>query len=148
MFQGEYEYTLDEKNRVVLPANLRKGMHENRLGEGFTVVIGRQAKYLALHPMQEWVKHIDELQNRFSEEDEDAEEYFRDILSSAIEINLDSNYRFIIPEASKNDAEIGREVIFIGMWKHIEIWDKERWAERKRQRAGLQSFPKPSRSDR
>ena len=144
MYQGEYDCTLDEKNRVVLPSGLRKGKPEALLKEGFTLVIGRKAQFLELHPMHEWTKRVDRLQSRYTDDDAEAEEYFRDIISSAFEINLDKNYRFVIPEARKKDAGIGREVVFIGMWQRIEIWDKKRWEERRLSRAGKQELPKRS----
>ena len=145
MFQGEFEHTLDEKNRVVFPSNLRKGVPDRKLEEGFTLVIGRRAQYLELHPMSEWEDRIRHQQALYSEDNEEAEEYFRDILSSAFEVFLDKNYRFVIPEARKNEAGIGKDVVIVGMWQRIEIWDKGLWSERKAQRAGRQSIPKVDR---
>lgn len=145
MFQGEYEHTLDEKNRVVLPAGIRKGTAERMLEYGFTLVIGRRARYLELHPMQDWTKKIERQRAAYTDDNEEAEEYFRDILSSAFEVFLDKNYRFVIPEARKNEAGIGKDVVIVGMWQRIEIWDKGLWSERKAQRAGRQSIPKVDR---
>lgn len=145
MFQGEYEYTLDDKNRVVLPASLRKGVPDRKLDEGFTLVIGKRAQCLELHPMEEWTNRIVRQQALYSDDNEEAEEYFRDILSSAYEVYLDKNYRFVIPEARKIDASIGREVVFVGMWERIELWDRKRWLERRTARVGKQVLPKPDR---
>jgi MraZ protein len=141
MFQGEYEHTLDDKNRVVLPAGMRKGTAEQTLQFGFTLAIGRRARCLELHPMQEWTKKIERLQGSYTEDNEEAEEYLRDLLASANEILLDRQYRFVLPDARKKDAGIEKEVVFIGMWNRIEIWDKTRWEERRRQREGKQAPP-------
>lgn len=141
MFQGEYEHTLDEKNRVVLPAGIRKGTAERMLEYGFTLVIGRRARCLELHPMQDWTKKIERQRAAYTDDNEEAEEYFRDILSSAFEVVLDRQYRFVVPDARKKDAGIDKEVVFIGMWNWIEIWDKTRWEERKSKRAGKQTPP-------
>lgn len=145
MFQGEYDHTLDEKNRVVLPAGLRKGTSEQELQFGFTMVIGRRARCLELHPTQKWVERIERQQAQYTDDDEAADEYFRDVLSSANEVVLDRQYRFVIPDARKKDAGIDKEVVFIGMWKRIEIWDKTRWEDRKAERAGKQAPPPPKR---
>ncbi|MBN1444440.1 MAG: hypothetical protein JXA90_17135 [Planctomycetes bacterium] len=143
MYQGEYECTLDDKNRVVLPAGLRKGKPEARLSEGFTLAIGGKGQCLELHLMQDWKERIDDELSRYSPQNEAAQEYFRDIIPSAFEVFLDKNYRFVIPEARKKDAGIGKEVVFIGMWHRIEIWDKQRWEERRTSRAGKQTPPTP-----
>ena len=37
---GEYELTMDEKNRLVLPAEVRRALEPERDGEAFFVVIG------------------------------------------------------------------------------------------------------------
>ncbi|MEM7235136.1 MAG: division/cell wall cluster transcriptional repressor MraZ, partial [Planctomycetota bacterium] len=62
---------------------------------------------------------------------------------SANEIVLDKNNRFVVPETQKNEAGMEKDVVFIGMWDRVEVWDKERWIARKKDRAGKQSPPKP-----
>lgn len=145
MFKGEFEHALDEKNRVVLPSVLRKGVREEKLREGFVLVIGRRAQYLELHPKQDWAERIERQQALYSETNVEAEEYFRDIFSSAIDVDLDRNFRFVVPEAKKQEAGIGKEAVFIGIFNRIEIWDKGRWLERKQRRAGKQELPKADR---
>jgi MraZ protein len=147
MFKGEFEYVLDDKNRVVLPASLRKDVSDEKLTEGFILVIGRKAQCLEIHPKRDWMQRIERQHDLYSDDDEEAEEYFRDIISSAFDVELDKNYRFVIPEARKKEARVGKEVVFIGVWKRIEIWDKERWLERKNARAGKQSPPKADREN-
>jgi MraZ protein len=141
MFQGEYEHSLDEKNRVVLPSGLRKNFPEDKLKEGFSLVIGRKGRCLELHPMDEWRSWIERLHASYSDDNEEADEYLRDILASAYEIEIDKKYRFVIPEARKKEAGLETEVVFVGVFKRIEIWDRRRWEERKKERMGKQAPP-------
>lgn len=140
-FQGVYEYTLDEKNRVVLPASLRKCLDPDVLKRGFTVTIGTNARFLELHPRDSWVQWVRDMRTRYDRYDARGQEFIRDVLGSAYEVVPDRNYRFVIPEASKTEAAIDREVVFVGMWDRIELWDRERWLARKRERAGRQEPP-------
>jgi MraZ protein len=137
MFLGTYEHALDEKNRVVLPAGLRKYISEAQLEGGFVLAAGTRNQCLDLHPMAEWLAFVRGLESRYLPEDEEAQEFFRDLLSSAVEVQLDKQYRFLIPDARRVEAGIERDVYFVGVSKKIEIWPKERWDARKAGRKGM-----------
>jgi transcriptional regulator MraZ len=141
MFLGTYEHALDDKNRVVLPAGLRKYISEARLEGGFVLAAGTRNQCLDLHPMAEWLAFVRGLEARYPPEDEEAQEFFRDLLSSAVEVQLDKQYRFLIPDARKVEAGIERDVYFVGVSKKIEIWAKERWDARKSGRQGIMRPP-------
>jgi MraZ protein len=145
MFQGQFEHTLDDKNRVVLPVGLRKGLTGEQLQEGFTLGIGRRATCLELQPTRDWREWAAKQRSLYDESDDEAYEYLLDIFSSATEITLDAQYRFVLPEGKKKDAGIETEIVFVGRDKVIQIWDRKRWEERKKERAGKQA-PPPRRS--
>src|SRR4249920_1007112 len=145
MFLGTYEHALDDKNRVVLPAGLRKYISEAKLQEGFVLAAGTRNQCMELHPMAEWLDHVRGLEGRYPPEDEEAQEFFRDLLSSAVEVQLDKQFRFLIPDARRVEAGVERDVYFIGMSKKIDIWPKDRWDGRKAGRQGLIRAPSPAR---
>jgi MraZ protein len=93
--------------------------------------------------MAEWLAFVRGLEARYAPKDEEAQEFFRDLLSSAVEVQLDKQYRFLIPDARRIEAGIVRDVYFIGVSKKIEIWAKERWDARRSGRQGLMKPPAP-----
>ena len=49
---------------------------------------------------------------------------------SAIDGDLDKQGRTLIPANLRNFAGLDKEVVFVGMGKRAEIWDKARWDEK------------------
>ena len=57
MFIGEYQHSLDSKNRIVVPSKLREG-----LGEKFIISKGLDRRLYA-YPIDEWQKFEEKLKN-------------------------------------------------------------------------------------
>jgi MraZ protein len=143
MFLGEYEHSLDEKNRVVLPSNHRKEISEEKLAKGFVLARGSMSQCLDLHPKGEWLRLVRHLEGLYPYEDEEAQEYLRDLFSSAEEVQLDKQFRFVIPDARRLEVGIEKDVFFVGNSRKIEIWPKERWEARRGERRGKFRPPGP-----
>jgi MraZ protein len=141
MFLNEFEHTLDDKSRAVLPAQHRRGVSEEALQDRLYLVPSDRDECLELYPRESWEKHIEELKSRRRFGDREWKEFLRDFYSSASEIQLDKQYRFGIPEASKIAAGIQRDVYFVGLGDYVEVWSKERWLARKKSRVGKRSTP-------
>ncbi|PIS12551.1 cell division/cell wall cluster transcriptional repressor MraZ [candidate division WWE3 bacterium CG09_land_8_20_14_0_10_47_33] len=56
----------------------------------------------------------------------------RFLLGSAFEIELDDQGRFVLPETLRIYAQIGGEVVFLGLGRWVEIWDSKRWELRQK----------------
>ena len=144
MFLGSFEHSLDEKSRVVFPLGFRKNLSEEKLKAGFVLEAGTKNKFIELLPTEEWLRQEEKLEERYAQGDEKAEEYLIDLHSSAVNVELDKQYRFLLPEASRKVAGIVRDVVFIGMGRKIVIYAKERWEERQRKRKESMTPPPPT----
>lgn len=134
LFAGNHLLTLDEKDRVVFPLALRKCMDEKErdqvlLEEGFMVRPSDTNEFLELYPRSEYEAYINKLEARFEPDDVNGQDYLRFFTSRVEPVDLDRQYRFTVPLASKQIAQLSREVVFIGRTRRIEIWAKERWEE-------------------
>ena len=49
---------------------------------------------------------------------------------SAADGELDKQGRTLIPSVLRTYAKLDKEVVFVGMGKRAEIWDKARWDEK------------------
>ena len=119
MFLGNYNYTIDEKGRVTIPAKLRSD-----LGADFILTRGLDG-CIALYPRKAWdviiskYKDLPNLQN--------TRNVLRFILSSASACNLDKQGRLSISSSLLQFAGIQKECVIIGVDDCLEIWSKERW---------------------
>ena len=122
MFLGEFQHSLDAKGRVILPARYR-----DQLADGAFVTKGRGG-CLAVFPPEEFenvATGVREQARRGAKELNAARTFF----SGTIEVRPDKQGRVALPQNLRAFAELTREVVLIGMYSRIEIWDRERWLE-------------------
>jgi len=124
MFYGEYEHTIDEKGRLIVPSKLRAPMKDNFI-DRFFITRGFE-KCLFVFTEQEW-KRIEEKFRQLPFTKSDARNLARNFYSNASESECDKQGRILIPKRLLEYAGLKKEVIIIGVSKRIEIWDKEAW---------------------
>src|SRR6266516_7427151 len=121
MLLGEHDHTIDEKNRLTLPARFR-----NSFAGGVVLTRGID-RCLAVYPRDEWERslgaRIGELEG-LSRDDRRLQRFF---FASAAEADLDGQGRLMVPAALMKHAGLGREVTVAGVYDHLEIWDRATW---------------------
>lgn len=123
MLLGEYEHTIDEKGRLIIPAKLR-----NDLGESFVICNGLEG-CLFVYSTVEWDAFA-ALLKTLPRMNKDARTFKRFFFGSACEGTFDKQGRVLIPPPLRKAASLERDVVLVGVEDRIEIWDKERWEER------------------
>jgi len=120
MFRGEYEHTIDEKGRVLLPVRYRE-----ELGE--TVILARGGDgQINIFPKA----HFDEMERRIEESDNVAAvRNTSRFLSAAIECEVDRQGRIVVPPTLRRHAKLSSEVILAGNRHRVEIWNPELWLQ-------------------
>ena len=130
MLLGEYAHTLDEKNRLTLPAKFR-----DSFVDGGVVTRGLDGcLYLFARPQWD-----DLVAGRLAELDPLLEEtrlMNRYFFSGAAEAEPDKQGRINVPAALIEHARLGREVVVAGVHDHLEIWDRAVWREHLKQVEG------------
>ncbi len=119
LFVGTFEHGLDDKGRMVLPAKIR-----GQLGE--SGMLGMLDSCVGLWSLDGFKAMADEMQRRV-----DAKEVsmsaFRVFMAHAAEITPDQQGRVVIPQALRDYAGLGTEIVTNGRLDRAEIWDKGRW---------------------
>lgn len=118
MLIGKYFHNVDAKGRVSMPAKFR-----DSLGGQFILSCGR-GQCLQIYSMEEWTRFKDEL---LALRGSDANKLRKAIFSNSVDCEIDSQGRILLPAEYRGFAKISREVAFIGMCDHAEIWDRESW---------------------
>jgi transcriptional regulator MraZ len=123
MFLGEYEHTIDDKNRLTLPARFRES-----LAAGVVLTRGLD-ECLDVYPREDWNRLVDARLaplDPFSREARDLKRFF---FSAAADAELDRQGRVLVPPALMKHAKLEREVVVAGVHDHLEIWDRGAWGE-------------------
>lgn len=119
---GEYQHSLDEKSRLIIPARFR-----DDLGERFVLTRGLEHS-LFLYPLPEW-KAIEEKMKTLPTTQADARAFVRLFFSGAVECEPDKQGRISIPPHLREHAGIKRDSYILGVSTRIEIWAREVWEE-------------------
>lgn len=122
MFLGEYQHSIDEKGRVIMPARFR-----DQLGDKFIITRGLDG-CLFVYPMDEWLKLSHEVQN-LPLARKDARFFSRLLFSGAAEGECDKQGRVSIPNNLREYALVQKDVVIIGVSTRLEIWSVENWAQ-------------------
>ena len=120
MFMGEYQHTIDPKNRLIVPSKFREG-----LGQRFVITKGLD-HCLFVYPIDEW-KLLEGKLRSLPFTKADARAFVRFFFSGASECEIDKQGRILLPPNLRSHAQLDKDVMVIGVASRIEIWAKEVW---------------------
>ena len=121
-FKGSDTYIVDAKGRVSIPSKMRKNIEPSA---NLTFVLTRGLeKCLYAYPLDEW-KQLEETIRSLPQSNEKDRFFVRMLMQWSEEVQLDSQYRLLLPKSLTEFADIQKEVFFIGVLDHIELWNPE-----------------------
>jgi len=123
---GEYECKLDQKGRVILPANLKKQISPE--AKDMFVINRGFENCLVLYPLNEW-KSISTEINRLNLYNRKNRNFARYFYRGATELTLDGSNRLLLPKTLMNYAGIAKEVILFAFSNRIEVWAKDKYEQ-------------------
>jgi len=118
---GEIDVTLDEKNRLTLPAEFRKEIPDSavKISKGIK-------KFLQLLTFEKWEEEfgnkIKDNTDLYSEEDFNLRQKY---IGSTREVKIDNAGRILIPPRLLSYAGITKDCVVVGMGEMLAIWDAE-----------------------
>lgn len=121
MLIGEYNHTLDDKRRVSLPAKFRKA-----LGKQVVVTHGLDS-CLFIFSSRQWETILEKL-STLSMGQADSRAFNRFLLSGAVDLEVDSLGRILIPDYLAKFADLQGKAILIGVSDRVEMWNESNWA--------------------
>lgn len=124
MFYGEFEHTLDNKGRFILPAKFRVAAKSHYV-ERFYMTRGLD-NCLFMLPEDEWKLQEAKFKSMpFTRAQ--SRKFNRMYFAGAVEIAPDAQGRILIPKYLKDFAGIKADIMIIGVANRIEIWDRAAW---------------------
>ena len=121
-FWGEYEHSVDDKGRVVIPQDFR-----TPLGDKFFVTRGPDHSILVL-PTNSWQPIQDSLKSPGLQRNR---AFLQRMLGGRSEVALDPQARLSIPKHLREWASISQSqsAVIVGQGAKFEIWSKANWDE-------------------
>jgi MraZ protein len=119
---GEYEFTLDAKNRIAVPARLRPAF-----AEGIYVAKERE-RCLGGYGPDEFAQRLAEEAAATADGSVARRDAKRFTASNAVHQELDRQGRVTLPARLLEYAGVTRDVTIIGAQDHLEFWDRAAWA--------------------
>jgi MraZ protein len=121
MLLGEYEHTIDDKNRLTLPAKFRQAM-----AGGVVLTRGLDA-CIEAYPVDGWSQLVESNLSGLNPLSRETRVLERFYYTGAIEAQPDKQGRVMLPPALIEHGGLGREVVVVGMRDRLEIWDRAAW---------------------
>lgn len=121
MFLGTFTPTLASTGQLALPSKLRSALGSDRavITTGFDKCVnGFSVDDWNAIAQQELVKPLSAPEGR---------KIRHQMFANAIEVDLDDQGRFVVPETLRKFAGIQTQIVVVGAGDHFEIWDKDEW---------------------
>jgi MraZ protein len=122
-FRGTFDYSLDAKNRLTVPAKFRASLAEGVVlakgiercvqvwtPSGFEAYTG--AALRDVHPLSDQARKL--------------KRYFS---ANSIDIDLDAAGRVMVPGFLLEHADLRKEVVVTGAGDCLEVWDRGAWGD-------------------
>jgi MraZ protein len=124
MLIGEYIHALDDKNRLSLPAKFR-----NELGKKVVITPGLDG-CLFVFAVKEWQGIASRLTSGESSMlQSDNRGFNRRMFGGAVEAEVDSIGRVLVPDFLKKMAGLSEKVAVVGIQNRLELWNEKAWRE-------------------
>ena len=122
MFMGEYNHTVDTKGRLIVPSKFRE-----QLGDEIVETKGLDG-CLFVYSKSEW-ENIEEKFRNVPLTTKDARKFARFFFAGAASCEVDKQGRILLPVVLREYAGIEKDVVSVGVFNRVEIWDKDKWQE-------------------
>lgn len=127
LLTGEFEHSLDEKNRLFISNKLRSQIDCAEYGSDFYLALGANG-ILCLYP-EKCFQQIALAGASGTGAPDEAVAFERLSFALASRIELDRQGRLLISEKLKRRANLGCQLTLVGVRDHIEIWNTEDWEQ-------------------
>jgi MraZ protein len=125
MLIGEYTHSIDEKNRISLPVKFRE-----KMGKKVVVTPGLDHCLFVFQP-KEWERISGKL-SEASIGQSDNRSFSRFMFGGAVEADIDSIGRILVPDFLQEWANLKGKVAVVGVQSRVEIWNSAAWGEYKK----------------
>ena len=122
-FRGTFDYSLDAKNRLTVPARFRAA-----LSEGVVLAKGLEP-CVAIWTPGAYEQYTRSALGGFHPLSREAQKLERFFAANSFDTELDAAGRVMVPPFLIEHAGLSKEVVVTGTGKALELWDRATWAD-------------------
>ena len=124
LFLGKFQYVIDEKGRVNIPAKFREQLvHEP---DGRLATIKGMDGCIFVYPARAFEQFLENFDTTQFKSEKEARRFQR-LLADGANISLpDGQGRITLTDEQRAHAGLKRDVVLFGNFRRVEIWDPER----------------------
>ena len=113
---------------MVIPTRYRERLAER--GDARLVVTIDRDQCLLIYPLNDW-EEIERKLMQLPTFNEHARRLQELMVGHATDVELDGHGRMLVPPALRTFAHLDRNAMLIGQGARFELWDEQRWNERR-----------------
>jgi MraZ protein len=126
MFLGQFQHSLDDKGRLMVPARYRE-----LLAAGAFITQGFDKCLMVLTDVH--FTEVYERINAMNMADPNARLLRRLILSNAYSVDIDRVGRILVPQNLRQAINLGNEAVVAGQGEYFEVWSPADWEQQMEQ---------------
>ena len=123
IFTGQYGRTVDVKNRIQLPSQLRRAIEPEVDGTGLYITLGENRGTLAVYTERGFEELAKRIETEFMAGPE-SRRFELQFYALASYVDIDKQGRVVLPERLRDKARLGEEVYLVGQKHHIDVWNR------------------------
>ena len=123
IFTGQYDRTIDTKNRIQLPSQLRSGIDPERDGAGLYVTLGEYRNTLSIFTERGFEELTARIETEFMPGPE-SRRFEVQFYGLASYVDIDKQGRIVLPDRLRKKARLGEEVFLVGQKYRIDVWNR------------------------
>lgn len=122
-FRGNYEHSLDAKNRLTIPSKFRAAL------DGGVVIAQALEPCAAIWTTEAFERFTHSFLKDLNPLSQEARRLSRFFNAGSFDGELDSAGRVMVPAPLLGYAGLSKEVVIVGNDDHLELWEPAAWAK-------------------
>jgi MraZ protein len=122
-FRGNYDHTLDAKNRLTIPSKFRAAL------DGGIVIAQALEPCAAIWTPDAFESFTNSFLKDLNPLSQEARRLSRFFNAGSFDGELDSAGRVMMPQPLLGYAGLSKDVVVIGNNDHLELWDPKAWRQ-------------------
>jgi len=124
IFTGQHDRTIDAKNRIQLPSQLRASIDWEPDGPGLYITLGDHPHTLSIFTERGFHELAARMETEFMPGQE-SRRFELQFYALASYVEVDKQGRILVPERLRRKARLGEEVVLVGQKHRIDVWDRD-----------------------
>jgi MraZ protein len=124
-FRGTFDHTLDAKNRLTVPSRWRAALAE---GVVLAMPVDQKPCVVVWRP-DDYAEYASEALGALPALSSQRAELERFFFGKSHDVELDAAGRIMVPQGLRDSGKLNKDVVVVGVGRHLELWDKQTWGE-------------------